>query len=99
MLKILLADYLEWELREGERIISQNESFVLLTPFWAVWPFEVMILPRRTVASIADLTDSERSAWADMIRDAAVRYDNLFSWSKFIHLKSFQHLFPLLHGD
>jgi UDPglucose--hexose-1-phosphate uridylyltransferase len=76
--RTLLGDYLEWELGQGERIISQNEHFVQLVPFWAVWPFEVMILPRRPVASITELTDAERSAWAAILRDATIRYDNLF---------------------
>lgn len=77
----LLLDYLNWELAQGERVVAENESFALLAPFWAVWPFEAMIVPKRAVSSILELTDSERSAWADILRDLAARYDNVFETS------------------
>ena len=47
----LLIDYLAQELEAGERIVFMNEHFVALVPFWAIWPFETMILPRRRIAS------------------------------------------------
>lgn len=77
----LLMDYVEWELGVGERLVAENEHFVALVPFWAVWPFETMVLPRRAVQSVAELTDSERSGWADMLSQVAIRYDNLFQTS------------------
>lgn len=77
----MLLDYLEWELREGERIIAQNEHFASLVPFWATWPFEAMILPRRSIAALTELTDPERSAWAEILRDLTSRFDNLFETS------------------
>ena len=42
----LLCDYLAVERKSGERIIFENDSFVALVPFWALWPFETMILPK-----------------------------------------------------
>src|SRR6266536_6436686 len=42
----LLCDYLEVELKDGQRIVAQNDHFVVLVPFWAVWPFETLVLPR-----------------------------------------------------
>ncbi|MGI5917974.1 MAG: UDP-glucose--hexose-1-phosphate uridylyltransferase, partial [Anaerolineae bacterium] len=77
----LLCDYLEIELRRGERIVCQNDHFVALVPFWATWPFEAMILGRRHAASLPDLYDAERDALADIIRRLTIRYDNLFEMS------------------
>jgi UDPglucose--hexose-1-phosphate uridylyltransferase len=74
----MLMDYLDWELAQKERVISANEHWVLLVPFWAVWPFETMLVPRRPVASVPELNDAERSAWAAILKDATLRYDALF---------------------
>jgi UDPglucose--hexose-1-phosphate uridylyltransferase len=74
----LLCDYLAKELWAGERIILQNEHFVALVPFWAVWPFETMVLARRHAGSLPDLTEAERDALADVIKRLTTRYDNLF---------------------
>jgi len=78
---ILLLDYLNHELQKAERIIFQNEHFVALVPFWAVWPFETMILPREHVSAISDLQEPQISALADIMRRMSVRFDNLFSTS------------------
>lgn len=77
----LLEDYLDAELRKQERIVCQNRYFVALVPFWATWPFETMILPKRRVANITGLTDEERTAFADIYRQLTIRYDNLFNTS------------------
>ena len=77
----LLSDYLEWELKEGERIIAKNEHWVVLVPFWAVWPFETMVLPRRPVGAITQLTEDEKDAWAAILKNITTRYDNLFRTS------------------
>ncbi len=77
----LLSDYLALELRKKERLVCANEHFVLLVPFWAVWPFETMLVSRRALAALSDLTDEERTALADMLHQATVRYDNLFQTS------------------
>jgi UDPglucose--hexose-1-phosphate uridylyltransferase len=77
----LLCDYLELERALGERIVFENAHFAALVPFWAVWPFEVMLLARRHVASLPDLTDVERDGLADAIKRITTRYDNLFSVS------------------
>ena len=74
----LLGDYLEQELRYGTRVVEQNEHWVVLVPFWAVWPFETMIVPRRRVGDLVSLRTEERDALAEMIRSLCVRYDNLF---------------------
>ncbi len=77
----LLADYLAAELERGERIVCANNGFVALVPFWAVWPFETLVLPRRHVASLLELDDDERTALADVLGRLTARYDNLFETS------------------
>ncbi|MBN1351151.1 UDP-glucose--hexose-1-phosphate uridylyltransferase [candidate division KSB1 bacterium] len=77
----LLCDYLQLELAEDQRIVCKNESFVVLVPFWAVWPFETLLLSRRHFSSFTDLTDTERDDLADIIKQITVRYDNLFETS------------------
>lgn len=78
---VLLSDYLAEELKKGERIVVENDTFVALVPFWAVWPFETMILPKRTVARITDLTEAERTDFADVYQKLTIKYDNLFETS------------------
>lgn len=79
--KVLLMDYLALELRQKERIVYQNEHFVVLVPFWAVWPFETMILPKEHVSCVSDLTQNQRFAFADAISVITAKYDNMFSCS------------------
>ena len=74
----LLCDYMALELAAGERIVLQNEHWVALAPFWAVWPFETMVLARRHVGDLASLTGAERDSLADAIKRLTTRYDNLF---------------------
>lgn len=77
----MLLDYARTELERGERVVFANEHFVALVPFWALWPFEVLLLPRMPLQSMAEL-DAERSAaLADAVRRVCVRYDNLFECS------------------
>ncbi|MFA6840193.1 MAG: UDP-glucose--hexose-1-phosphate uridylyltransferase [Sphaerochaetaceae bacterium] len=78
----LLADYVRYEMEQGERIVLANEHFTVLVPFWAVWPYETMIIPlKREIASLDQLTEEEISALADVMRRLGIRYDNLFSTS------------------
>ena len=77
----LLGDYLNRELDLGDRLVCRNDHWVVLVPFWAVWPFETMILPVRRVADLRDVSSDERDGLADIIRRLAVRYDNLFQCS------------------
>ena len=58
--------------------MCENDSFVALVPYWAVWPFELMVLPRRHVLRMADLTGDEQRLLADIVRQVTTRYDNLF---------------------
>ena len=77
----LLLDYLALEEAAGERIVCANEHFVALVPFWAIWPFETMVLPRRQVVALPELSPAERDALADILKQLTTRYDNLFEVS------------------
>jgi UDPglucose--hexose-1-phosphate uridylyltransferase len=75
----LLCSYLAIEQNDRERIVTENENFVALVPYWAVWPYETMILGRRHTASLAEFSDTERNDLAAIMRSLTIRYDNLFS--------------------
>lgn len=75
----LLADYLELELAAQERLVVQNEHFVVVVPFWAIWPFETLLVSRRHVPSIDQLVDEERDGLADILKRLTTRYDNIFN--------------------
>ncbi|NJO88286.1 MAG: UDP-glucose--hexose-1-phosphate uridylyltransferase, partial [Chloroflexia bacterium] len=77
----LLVDYLSQELEKGERIIIENNSFVALVPYWATWPFETMILPKRAIQHINQLTKEEKADFADMYKKLTIKYDNMFNVS------------------
>jgi UDPglucose--hexose-1-phosphate uridylyltransferase len=77
----LLGDYLDRERATGERIVCENAHFTALVPFWAVWPFETMIVARRPVADLPSLSGEEQAGLADVMRRLCVRYDNLFACS------------------
>lgn len=77
----LLCDYLEAERRSGERIIAANDDFTALVPFWAIWPFEVLVLANHHVASMPDLSPQQVSGLANILRQVTTRYDNLFEIS------------------
>jgi UDPglucose--hexose-1-phosphate uridylyltransferase len=79
--RLLLLDYAEAELALGERIVLQNEHWLALVPFWAVWPFEMLLLPRRRVAHLDRLEAIERQSLAEILKGLLVRYDNLFETS------------------
>ncbi|KAK5991340.1 Galactose-1-phosphate uridylyltransferase [Cladobotryum mycophilum] len=76
--KHLLADYVELELSKGERVVWQNDVFAVICPWWAVWPFEVIIIPKRYIRSLVDFKKEERLQFAEAIQEVARRYDNLF---------------------
>lgn len=77
----LLCDYIAAERKSGERVVASNEHFTAVVPFWAVWPFEVLLVSHRHAGSLADLTPAEVSSLADVMRQVTIRYDNLFEVS------------------
>ena len=75
----LLCDYVATELSHPEaRIVVENDLFVAIVPYWATWPFETLVLPRRHLGSFTDLTRPERTALASILKAVTTRYDNLF---------------------
>jgi len=77
----LLGDYLKAELVKKDRILIENDHFVALVPYWAVWPFETMIISKRPVQNITLLTDAERTSLAEVYQKLTIKYDNLFEVS------------------
>jgi UDPglucose--hexose-1-phosphate uridylyltransferase len=77
----LLCDYVSLELQRGERVVCQNQSFVAVVPYWAVWPFEVLLVSRRHFSAMDEISTSERDHLAEILRRITTRYDNLFETS------------------
>lgn len=94
----LLLDYLERELKSGERIVCQNDHFVVVTPFWAAWPFETLVLPRRALGDLTELNKLERTALADVLSDLTRLYDAVFD-APFPYTMGWHQRPPRLHAD
>jgi UDPglucose--hexose-1-phosphate uridylyltransferase len=77
----LLGDYLKLELKLNERIVYQNKSFVIVVPFWAVWPYETLIISRRKISNILGFNLKERKDFANALKILTTKYDNLFKTS------------------
>ena len=77
----LLCDYLSLELKLRERIVCENDNFVALVPFWAVWPFETMVLSKHHCGDLSDLNDQQKNSFAGILKSITTRYDNLFNIS------------------
>ena len=79
--KTMLEDYLAKELDKQERILVENDHFVALVPYWATWPFETMIVSKRAIQHLGQMSEEEKEAFAAIYRDLTIRYDNLFEVS------------------
>ncbi|MBN1398566.1 MAG: UDP-glucose--hexose-1-phosphate uridylyltransferase [Bacteroidetes bacterium] len=79
--KSLLAEYLKLEKRLKTRIVYENSTFSVIVPFWAVWPFETIIISKRRIQTILDLKEKEKKDYADAISIITKKYDNLFRTS------------------
>lgn len=77
----LLCDYVFLERGKGVRMVVENDSFAVVVPFWAVWPFETLLCSKRHVSGLDELTASERNGLAEILMSITVRYDNLFHTS------------------
>ncbi len=77
----LLLKVAEREAELGTRVVVRNNHWLAVVPFWAVWPFETLLLPTRPVARLPDLSDAERDSLAEILRRLLTRYDNLFETS------------------
>ncbi len=74
----LLADYLQLELQQQERIVAVNDTWAALVPFWATWPFELMLLPRVPVANLQALSDKARQDLASILKTVTATYSRVF---------------------
>jgi len=79
--KSLLSDYIELEAKLKERVVEENDYFIVLVPFWAVWPYETILISKRHVQNILMFTEEEKYGYADMLKKLTTRYDNLFQIS------------------
>ena len=79
--RCLLCDYVETERTAGRRVIFENRHFVALVPWWAVWPFEVLVVSRRHAEAMPEFTSEERDGLADALKRVTTRFDNLFETS------------------
>ena len=79
--RTLLHDYIQEELQKEERIVIENDHFVALVPFWAIWPFETMIVSKRAVSKITDFSADEVRDFASILKQLTTKYDNLFETS------------------
>ena len=74
----LLCDNLRLELSKNERVVCQNEGFAVVVPYWAVWPFETLLLSKRHLGTMHELASDERDLLAGILQNITTRYDNLF---------------------
>lgn len=77
----LLSDYLKLELEKKERIVFENKNFVTLVPYWAVWPFETMILSKRPFQNILEIDEEAKNDYAESIKILSSKYDKIFNTS------------------
>lgn len=93
----LLSAYLKLEQKKQERILFENDHFVVLVPFWAVWPYETMIISKRHVTGINYFTAAEIAALADALKILTTKYDNLFETS--FPYSAGMHQAPVNNGE
>ncbi|HSY34233.1 MAG TPA: UDP-glucose--hexose-1-phosphate uridylyltransferase [Acidobacteriaceae bacterium] len=76
--QLLLSSYLTLELSQRTRIVAENETWAALVPFWAVWPFELLLLPKHPVARVEALTDPQRDGLAALLKQVTGAYNRVF---------------------
>jgi UDPglucose--hexose-1-phosphate uridylyltransferase len=79
--RCLLCDYAAIEEQERERIVCANQHFLAVVPWWAVWPFETLVVSRKHLRSLLDFSGEERDGLADILKQVTTRFDNLFETS------------------
>lgn len=75
----LLGDYVELERQEKERIVCENDSFLVVVPYWALWPFETLVLAKTHLRSLQDFNDKQKDDLAAIVKTLTIKYDNLFN--------------------
>ncbi len=79
--KPLLLSYAQMEAESGERTVIENDVWLAVVPYWALWPFEIMLLPKMPVKRLPDLKGDQRNALAEILKQLLIKYDNLFETS------------------
>jgi UDPglucose--hexose-1-phosphate uridylyltransferase len=74
----LLVDYAQAELNAGARTVEENAHWIVVVPYWAAWPFETLLLPKRHIPNMSCMTDKEKRSLAQILKKFLTRYDNLF---------------------
>ncbi|XP_041277881.1 galactose-1-phosphate uridylyltransferase [Onychostruthus taczanowskii] len=77
----MLLEYAEQEARRKERLVVENADWIVVVPYWATWPYQTLLLPRRHVCRLQDLSDSEKDSLASIMQRLLIKYDNLFEVS------------------
>lgn len=77
----LLGDYVALELEERSRLVLENDTFIVVVPYWAVWPFETMIVSKKKIASVDKFNDAQKKDLASIMKGLTTKYDNLFETS------------------
>lgn len=93
----LLLDCLKSELEDGSRVVEENDDWALWVPFWATWPYEYLLAPKRQVQRLSELSDVEKLSLSQILQSGLIRYDNLFNTS-FPYSMGW-HGAPLSSGD
>ena len=78
---VLLADYVQREIEQQNRIVAINDDWLVVVPFWAAWPFETLLLPRFAIKRLTELTEAKRQTLAQIVSELTIKYDNLFETS------------------
>jgi UDPglucose--hexose-1-phosphate uridylyltransferase len=76
----LLIDYARRESDVGDRVIVETDSWLAVIPYWAVWPFETLLMPRYPVRRLHELSSGDRLDLARIMKQLLTRYDNLFEY-------------------
>ncbi len=79
--RILLTEYVQFELKKKERVVLENENWVVIVPYWATWPFETLLLPKRAVQRLDELHNNEKETLSEILKLLLIKYDNLFQVS------------------
>lgn len=77
----MLLDYVRLEQTQQERIVAENRHWLVVVPYWAYWPFETLVLPKRHILALPDLNKAERASLAEILKILLTKYDNLFETS------------------
>ena len=79
--RAMLMDYIDFEIKAKVRIVCENEDWLVVVPYWALWPFELLVLPKQLTPRLNDLTDNQQKSLACIMKIFLTKYNNLFKMS------------------